>query len=76
MDQLIGYLVDAARWLVILILTLLHPEAYSPWQGRVMEIVRPDEFKVVRTTGERLGDTVNVRLYGVDTPLVIRQQPF
>jgi len=76
MDQLIGYLVDAARWLVIFILAFFYPESYSAWQGRVIEMVRADEFKVVRTTGIRRGETVNVRLYGIDSPLVIRQQPF
>jgi endonuclease YncB( thermonuclease family) len=75
MDQLIGYLMDAARWLVIFILALVYPESYSAWQGRVIEIVRADELKVVRS-GDRLGKIVNVRLYGVDSPLAVRQQPF
>ncbi len=75
MDQLIGYFMDAARWLVIFILATVYPESYSPWYGRVIEIVRPDEFKVVRS-GDILGEPVSVRLYGVDSPLDVRQQPF
>jgi endonuclease YncB( thermonuclease family) len=71
MDLFIGYLMDVARWVVILILTAVYPESYQAWRGVVVEIVRPDEFKV-----DRLGHPVNVRLYGVDSPLVIRGQPF
>ncbi len=75
MDQLIGYLMDAARWLVIFILTTVYPQSYSSWQGRVIAIVRPDEVKVVRL-GDVPTQPINVRLYGVDSPLVVRNQPF
>ncbi|MDQ7785100.1 MAG: thermonuclease family protein [Desulfomonilaceae bacterium] len=75
MDLLLGYLMDAARWVIILILAAVYPESYSAWHGRVMEIVRADEFKVARS-GDILGELVNVRLYGVDAPLEVRKQPF
>ncbi|MFH1116966.1 MAG: thermonuclease family protein [Pseudomonadota bacterium] len=75
MEQVIGYIMDAARWLVLFILATIYPESYSPWHGRIIEIVRPDEFKVMRS-GDILGVPVNVRLYGVDSPLVVRNQPF
>ncbi len=63
-DLIIGYLMDSARWLVILILAFLYPETYSSWNGKVVEIVRGDEIKV-----ERAGKVENVRLYGIDAPI-------
>jgi endonuclease YncB( thermonuclease family) len=65
LDQFLGYLVEAARWLLILLLTLLHPEDYSPWTGTVVQIVRPDEIQVKKNDDQ----IVNVRIYGVDCPL-------
>lgn len=65
LDQFLGYLVEAARWLLILLLTLLHPEDYSPWSGTVVQIVRPDEIRVKKNDDH----VVNVRIYGVDCPL-------
>ncbi|MBI5249482.1 MAG: thermonuclease family protein [Desulfomonile tiedjei] len=65
LDQFLGYLVEAARWLFILILTLAHPEEFTPWSGTVVQIVRPDEIKVRKNDNE----IVNVRIYGVDCPL-------
>jgi endonuclease YncB( thermonuclease family) len=64
MDLVIGYLMDAARWLIILALTLIYPDSFSSWHGKVVEIVRADEFKV-----ERLGRIETVRLYGIDAPI-------
>lgn len=66
---------DAARWLLILILALVYPDSYSAWQGKVVDIVRADEVKVARW-GVKFAGTVNVRLYGVDSPLVVRRQPY
>lgn len=65
LDQLLGYLVEAARWLLMLLLTLLHPGDYSPWSGTVVQIVRPDEIQVKKNDDH----IVNVRIYGVDCPL-------
>ena len=71
LDQLLGYFMDAARWLIIVVLTVIYPEHYTPWQGRVLEAVRPDEVKVMRGP-----DILNVRIYGVDCPLAVRGQAF
>jgi len=62
---------DFARWLVVAVLTMVSPESYAAWPGIVVEIVRPGEFKV-----DKMGEVVNVRLYGVDCPLMVRNQPF
>lgn len=72
MDYILGYLLAAARWLLILILTFVSPEEFASWEGTVIEIVRPDEVRVKRTNG----DEVNVRLYGIDCPLLGSRQPF
>lgn len=71
LDQLLGYLVDVARYLAVFVLTLVYPQHYTPWNARVVEIVRPDEVRVVRGP-----EVVNVRMYGVDSPLLVRNQHF
>ena len=65
LDLLIGYLMEAVRWAIILVLSLLYPELYSSWTGKVVEIVRPDEIRVQRNQEK----VENVRLYGIDCPL-------
>jgi endonuclease YncB( thermonuclease family) len=55
---------DFARWMVILVLTALYPEVYTPWVGKAVQVVRPDEIRV-----ERNGETYSVRLYGIDAPI-------
>ncbi len=72
MNYILGYLLAAARWLLILILTFISPEEFASWEGTVIKIVRPDEVRVKRTDG----DEVNVRLYGIDCPLLESGQPF
>ncbi|MBI5572090.1 MAG: thermonuclease family protein [Desulfomonile tiedjei] len=56
---------EAVRWAIILVLSLLYPEFYSPWTGKVVEIVRPDEIRVQKNDEK----VENVRLYGIDCPL-------
>jgi micrococcal nuclease len=65
LDQLLGYLMDAARWTIIFVLSMIYPDAYNPWTGTVVEIVRPDEIRVTKSAGE----VETVRLYGIDSPL-------
>ncbi|MFH0823148.1 MAG: thermonuclease family protein [Pseudomonadota bacterium] len=65
MDQLIGYIMDLIRTFVVLLLSFSFPADYTAWEGRVTEIVRPEEIKVASQNR-----TFNVRLYGVDTPLL------
>jgi endonuclease YncB( thermonuclease family) len=72
LDQILGYLVETARWLLVLILGLVSPGAFSPWTGTVVKIVRPDEIKVQKAENE----IINVRIYGVDCPLVESGQFF
>ncbi|AFM25045.1 thermonuclease family protein [Desulfomonile tiedjei] len=72
MDYILGYLLAAARWLLIVILTFVSPEEFASWEGTVIKIVRPDEVRVKRPNG----DEVNVRLYGIDCPLLESGQPF
>ena len=64
MDLILGYIMDFARWVMILVLSALYPEAYSPWVGKVVQIVRADEIRV-----ERHAETYSVRLYGIDAPI-------
>jgi micrococcal nuclease len=68
MDQFIGFVMDAARWLIILILTLIYPEDFSSWSGKVVEVVRPEQIRVMRN-----GTVEDVRLYGIDTPLELQE---
>jgi endonuclease YncB( thermonuclease family) len=63
-DLVVGYLMDFARWMMILVLSTLYPEVYSPWVGKAVEIVRADEIRV-----QRDGQTYSVRLYGIDAPI-------
>lgn len=63
-DLLIGYLMDFARWLIVLILAFIYPDTYSAWNAKVVEIVRADEIKV-----ERDGLVQTIRLYGIDSPI-------
>jgi endonuclease YncB( thermonuclease family) len=72
LDYILGYLLSATRWLLILILTFISPEEFTSWEGTVVKIVRPDEVRIKRTNG----DEVNVRLYGIDCPLPESGQPF
>ncbi len=58
---------DAARWLIILMLTLIYPDNFSSWSGKVVEAVRPEEIRVMRN-----GTVENVRLYGIDSPLELQ----
>ncbi len=67
MDQFIGYFMDAARWLIILLLTLVYPDHFSSWSGKVVEVVRPEEIRVMKN-----GSVENVRLYAIDTPLELQ----
>lgn len=46
-------------------LTLANPQGFSPWSGTVVEVVRPDEIKVRKNENV----VVNVRIYGIDSPL-------
>lgn len=64
MDLILGYVMDFARWMMILILSALYPEAYSSWVGKTVQIVRADEIRV-----ERHGETYSIRLYGIDAPI-------
>jgi micrococcal nuclease len=67
MDQFIGYFMDAARWLIILILTLIYPDNFSPWTGKVVEVVSAEQIRVMKN------ETVEtVRLYAIDTPLELQ----
>lgn len=63
-DLIIGYIMDFARWLIVLTLAFIYPETYTSWNGKVVEVVRGDEIKV-----ERAGKVENVRLYGIDAPI-------
>jgi endonuclease YncB( thermonuclease family) len=63
-DQLIGYVMDVARWVIVLILGLVNPAVYSPWTGKVVEVVRADEIRV-----NRFAKVETVRLYGIDCPI-------
>jgi len=64
MDLVIGYLMDAARWVLIFSLSWLYPGDYAAWPGKVTEVVRADEIKVKHGT---IMETV--RLYGIDSPI-------
>lgn len=64
MDLILGYIVAFIRWVLILVLSALYPEAYTPWVGTVVEVVRADEIRV-----ERNGKIQEVRLYGIDAPI-------
>lgn len=64
MDLIFGYVMDFARWVLIVVLSALYPGVYSPWVGKVVEIVRADEIKV-----EKQGKPYTVRLYGIDAPI-------
>jgi endonuclease YncB( thermonuclease family) len=64
LDQLIGYLMDAARWLIILILAFLYPNDFRAWNAKVVGVVRADEIRV-----ERDGKPDTIRLYGIDSPI-------
>ena len=58
---------DGARWLIILLLTLVYPDNFSSWSGKVVEVVRPEEIRVMKN-----GTVENVRLYAIDTPLELQ----
>jgi endonuclease YncB( thermonuclease family) len=62
---------EVARALVITVLTLTSPGEYSPWQGTVVEIVRPYEIKVQRNDGT----LASVRIYGIQSPCPESGQP-
>lgn len=64
LDLIVGYLMDGARWSIIFILALIYPQDYAPWNGQVVQVVRPDEIRVKTDHEIR-----NVRLYGIDSPL-------
>lgn len=64
MDLILGYVMDFARWAMIFVLSALYPEAYTPWIGKAVQIVRADEIVV-----ERHGENYSVRLYGIDAPI-------
>ena len=66
LDLIAGWFMDAARWLIILVLSLVYPSVYSPWTGNVVEVVRPHEITVVREDGKTAD---NIRLYGIHCPL-------
>ena len=54
-----------AQWIVGLIcLYLVIPDACFPWSGKVVEIVRADEIRVMMSNGT----TENIRFYGIDSP--------
>jgi micrococcal nuclease len=54
-----------AQWIVGLVcLYLVIPDACFPWSGKVVEIVRADEIRVMMSNGT----TENIRLYGIDSP--------
>ena len=64
MDLILGYIMAFIRWALILVLSALYPQAYTPWVGKAVEVVRADEIKV-----ERNGRIQEVRLYGIDAPI-------
>jgi len=64
MDLVIGYLMDAARWVLIVLLAWMYPAEYSAWPGKVTEVIRADEIKVKHGT-----KIETVRLYGIDSPI-------
>ncbi|MCA1960667.1 MAG: thermonuclease family protein [Desulfomonile sp.] len=64
MDLIIGYVMDAARWTLIVLLTWLYPADFTAWPGKVTEVIRADEIKVKH--GSKLE---TVRLYGIDSPI-------
>lgn len=64
MDLIIGYMMDAARWVLIFSLSWLYPGDYTAWPGKVTEVVRADEIKVKH--GPKIE---TVRLYGIDSPI-------
>jgi micrococcal nuclease len=67
MDQFVGYFMDAARWFIILILTLVYPDSFSSWSGKVVEVVSAEQIRIMRNT-----TVETVRLYGIDTPLELQ----
>jgi endonuclease YncB( thermonuclease family) len=69
MDVCIGYLMDVLRWIIVTILGLVLPGDYAPWTGQVIEVIRPDELRVVRG-----GKEERVRLYGIDSPIWWKDQ--
>jgi endonuclease YncB( thermonuclease family) len=71
-DQFLGYLADAARWLLLTMLALVHSDEFSPWSGTVVQIVRPHEIMVRKNEQE----VVNVRIYGIQCPLPDSRQFF
>ena len=72
LDMLLGYLISAARWLLLLALCLARPDEYTPWKGTVVEIVRPHEIRVRKADNS----VVNVRIYGIQCPLPASGEPF
>jgi endonuclease YncB( thermonuclease family) len=64
MDLLIGYMVEAVRSVFLLLLAVVSPQFFSPWNGQVVEVIRADEIKV--SSRDRVA---NVRLYGIDSPI-------
>lgn len=66
LDLIAGWLMDLARWLVILVLSIANPAHYTAWTGTVVEIVRPHEIKVMKEDGKT---AENIRLYGIHCPL-------
>jgi len=53
------------QWIVGLVcLYLVIPDASFPWSGKVVEVVRADEIRVMMGNGR----TENIRLYGIDCP--------
>jgi endonuclease YncB( thermonuclease family) len=64
MELLIGYMAEVVRSLCLLVLAVVSPQFFSPWNGQVVEIIRADEVKV-----SSRGREVNVRLYGIDAPI-------
>jgi endonuclease YncB( thermonuclease family) len=65
LDLIAGWLMDVARWLIIFVLSVAQPSLYSPWTGKVVDIVRPHEIEVEREDGK----SERIRLYGVHCPL-------
>lgn len=64
MDLIIGYLMDAVRWVLIFTLSWMNPAEYAAWPGEVIEVVRADEITVKH--GPKIE---TVRLYGIDSPI-------
>ena len=71
-DLLLGYVMDVLRWTFLAVLALIYPDNFTPWSGTVIRVIRPDEITVVT----KQDVAVNVRLYGIDSPLPEGGQPF